>query len=261
MKKILALAAIIINCLVTFIGCSKSHPAKTTATVTTTSVSSITDFTASSGGTVTSDGGDKVTARGVCWNITGSPTADITTRTMDDAGTGRYVSSIIGLNSGTTYYMRAYATNSFGTAYGNQISFTTSTVHLDSILGTYMGIVHFTYTFSNPSNPSSDTSLDTTYSFKFIVSKVFKDTFTTNKSYTASAFMGGANNNIGYQSSNVYFVNYSPSVYPIGGNGWGNLMFSPTSDSAWYSVNFYDAEGGGRVFSVNCTESFYGKKM
>jgi len=91
-------------------------------TVTTNSVSGITSISATSGGNVTSDGGDFVTARGVCWSTSPNPTiAD--SHTSDDSGTGIFTSSITGLNDGTTYYARAYATNSEGTAYGEEVSF------------------------------------------------------------------------------------------------------------------------------------------
>ena len=100
-----------------------------TPTVYTTEVSEITSNSASSGGNVTSDGGNPVTARGVCWNTSANPTtAD--NKTSDGAGTGSFPSSITGLSAATTYHVRAYATNSGGTAYGHDISFTTSVATL-----------------------------------------------------------------------------------------------------------------------------------
>jgi uncharacterized protein (TIGR02145 family) len=92
-------------------------------TLTTTVVTSITQTTAVSGGNITSDGGGTVTARGICWATTSSPTLS-NFKTSDASGTGSFVSNLIGLTSGTTYYVRAYATNSAGTAYGNEVSFT-----------------------------------------------------------------------------------------------------------------------------------------
>jgi len=91
-------------------------------TVATSEVTSITNNTASSGGDITSDGGAPVTARGVCWNTTGNPIiAD--SKTTDGTGTGTFSSNLTGLIPETHYYVRAYATNSEGTAYGDQISF------------------------------------------------------------------------------------------------------------------------------------------
>ena len=92
--------------------------------ITTTAVSNITGNTALSGGNVISDGGAKITAKGVCWSTSPNPTiAD--NKTIDGGGIGGFTSFIIGLNSNTTYFVRAYATNSFGTAYGNDVNFTT----------------------------------------------------------------------------------------------------------------------------------------
>ncbi len=93
-------------------------------TVTTTAVSSIQVTTAVSGGNVTLWGGDSVTTRGVCWNLTGSPTtADH--HTIDGAGLGSFASGLSPLTGNTTYYLRAYAVNSSGTGYGGELSFTT----------------------------------------------------------------------------------------------------------------------------------------
>jgi hypothetical protein len=93
-------------------------------TVTTTAITNLTIFTASSGGTISNDGGTAINARGVCWNTATNPTIanNITT---NGTGAGNYPSSITGLLPSTTYYVRAYATNSVGTAYGNVVSFTT----------------------------------------------------------------------------------------------------------------------------------------
>ena len=94
-------------------------------TVTTTAVSSVTGNSASGGGEVTADGGAAVTARGVCWNTTGTPT-EAGSHTTNGTGIGTFTSSITGLSPATTYYVRAYATNSNGTGYGSQLNFTTS---------------------------------------------------------------------------------------------------------------------------------------
>lgn len=93
-------------------------------TVTTTSVSNIGMTTATSGGNVTNNGGATVTERGVCWSISQTPTI-IDNHTSDGSGTGSYVSNLTGLDLNTHYYVRAYATNCAGTAYGSQVDFTT----------------------------------------------------------------------------------------------------------------------------------------
>ncbi|MCX6249858.1 MAG: M6 family metalloprotease domain-containing protein [Bacteroidetes bacterium] len=92
----------------------------------TTTITNISTTTAAGGGTVTSDGGNSVTARGVCWSTASNPTT-ANSHTTDGAGTGMFVSNLTGLIQGTLYHVRAYATNSVGTAYGNEISFSTNT--------------------------------------------------------------------------------------------------------------------------------------
>lgn len=101
-------------------------------TLTTDDISSITQTTAVSGGNITDDGGADVTARGVCWSISQSPTID-DSKTEDGTGTGTFTSNITGISPGTTYYVRAYATNSAGTAYGNEVSFDTEPIHLATL--------------------------------------------------------------------------------------------------------------------------------
>jgi len=95
------------------------------AGVPTLAATSVTSTSAVSGGEVTADGESSVTARGVCWSTSTSPSVDLPTKTSDGTGLGAFSSSITGLTPGTTYYVRSYATNSSGTAYGAQISFTT----------------------------------------------------------------------------------------------------------------------------------------
>jgi hypothetical protein len=95
------------------------------ATVTTGSITSITTTGATVAGNVISDGGTTVTARGACWSPSANPT--ITgIHTINGSGTGVFASAIIGLSPYSTYHVRAYATNSAGTGYGEDISFTTN---------------------------------------------------------------------------------------------------------------------------------------
>lgn len=102
--------------------------------VTTASISSITENSAESGGDVTDDGGAEVTERGVCWDTSENPkTSDDCT--SDGDGTGSFTSNLTNLSSDTQYYVRAYATNSEGTAYGNQLNFRTGDVQTYSIFG------------------------------------------------------------------------------------------------------------------------------
>ncbi len=94
-------------------------------TVTTAAVTAITSFTATGGGNVTNNGGASITVRGICYSTKAAPTiAD--SKTTDGTTTGTFTSSMKGLNANTTYYVRAYATNSAGTGYGPEVSFKTA---------------------------------------------------------------------------------------------------------------------------------------
>ncbi|MFN3557587.1 MAG: InlB B-repeat-containing protein, partial [Bacteroidales bacterium] len=92
--------------------------------VTTSAVTSITQTSATGGGNVTSDGGATVTSRGICYGLNPNPTlSDFTV--ASGSGTGSFTAPMSGLTPGTVYYVSAYATNSSGTAYGNQQNFIT----------------------------------------------------------------------------------------------------------------------------------------
>jgi uncharacterized protein (TIGR02145 family) len=78
-----------------------------------------------SGGSITSEGGSPVTARGVCWSTSENPTT-ANNKTVDGNGSADFKSSMTGLLPEVTYYLRAYATNSYGTSYGDQKSFTSA---------------------------------------------------------------------------------------------------------------------------------------
>lgn len=83
-----------------------------------------TQTAAESGGEISDDGGSPITSRGVCWSNQQSPTIN-DNKAQSPAQTNQFTVQITGLQPSTTYYARAYATNSTGTAYGNQVSFTT----------------------------------------------------------------------------------------------------------------------------------------
>jgi len=113
--------------LVLFNSCKKEEipltPEPQLPVLTTNTPVNVLQTTAECGGEVTSDGGDAITARGVVWSTTPLPTIALTTKTSEGAGAGKFVSIITGLNPNTTYYVRAYATNSVGTSYGGATVF------------------------------------------------------------------------------------------------------------------------------------------
>jgi len=111
-------------------------------TITTTAASAIHATYATSGGYIANAGGADVTARGVCWGTASNPT---TNPTSNGTGTGSFASSLTSLTVGTTYYVRAYATNSAGTAYAAQVSLFTIYTLGDSYLGGNIFSISGTY--------------------------------------------------------------------------------------------------------------------
>ena len=93
--------------------------------ITTSAATNISYTTATCGGNVTDDGGQTVTARGVCYSTSQNPTIS-NSKKQSGSGTGSFTCNLTGLSDGTTYYVRAYATNSKGTSYGPQVSFKTT---------------------------------------------------------------------------------------------------------------------------------------
>lgn len=97
--------------------------------VSTTGVTDITSSSAVCDGNVIADGGKTVSARGVCWNTAGQPTLS-DNKTVDGSGTGAYQSTLSNLHPESTYYVRAYATNSDSTVYGEELSFKTAATQM-----------------------------------------------------------------------------------------------------------------------------------
>ena len=118
MKKHLFFIALVCTLL---IGCK---PDPVLPTVETTAVTEVTQASATTGGVITNNGGADVTSRGVCWSTNQNPTIN-DMLTSNGTGVGTFTSSIENLLANTTYYVRAYATNSVGTAYGENFCFVT----------------------------------------------------------------------------------------------------------------------------------------
>lgn len=126
MKKLLAKFAAI-SMLIGMHACQEPQDVDMTIAITTNPVTEITNNSAVSGGTITSDGGSSITMRGVCYGLSPDPTIQ-DTHTEDGKGVGEYASLMEGLEPGNIYYVRAYATNSRGIVYGNELSFTIDAV-------------------------------------------------------------------------------------------------------------------------------------
>lgn len=109
----------------------------TTPTLTTVTPSGITSSTTISGGQITSDGGTPILIKGICWSTNQNPNVSLPTKTVNGSGPNNFTSQIENLSALTTYYIRAYATNSIGTSYGNQQVITTT----NSLFSSGQGVV------------------------------------------------------------------------------------------------------------------------
>ena len=105
---------------------NSTNPSKDSlATIFTENITNITTVSAISGGNITNDGGAAVTSRGICWSLNPNPTI-LNSKSSDGNGTGKFTSNLSNLSPNTKYYVKAFATNTYGTSYGNEINFTTS---------------------------------------------------------------------------------------------------------------------------------------
>jgi uncharacterized protein (TIGR02145 family) len=229
--------------------CVSGEAVATQPTVITTDISDVTQTTATSGGNVTSDGGATVTARGVCWNTTGTPT--ITDNlTTDGAGIGSFISNMTGLTASETYYVRAYATYSAGTAYGYEVSFITAyepcpgiptvsyydQTYNTVLIGTQCWLIEnlFTNTYRN-----GDTIPKVTDGAAWAI-------------LTTGAYCWYNNDSVTYENPygklyNWYAVNDSRNLCPT---GW-----HVSTDAEWTTLTTYlgESEAGGKLKETGTT--------
>jgi FlaG/FlaF family flagellin (archaellin) len=216
-----------------------------TATLSTVEVTAITQTTAVSGGNVTSENGGIVTARGVCWGTEANPTIN-NNKTTDGTGSGRYSSSLTGLTGNTTYYIRAYATNSAGTEYGSQLSFKTiplipsvSTVAILSISSTTAksggtiisdggaSITARGVVWSTTTNPTISLSTKTsdglgTGNFASNLSGLSSSTKYYVKAYATNSSGTGYGEELAFTTSTPGVHDPNKIQIPVGGNSWGD---------------------------------------
>ncbi|MBK8881403.1 MAG: hypothetical protein IPN67_03205 [Bacteroidales bacterium] len=204
--------------------CDKAKDS-TPPTLTTAVISGITQTTAVSGGNVTDDNGSDITVRGVCWSTTANPTtAD--SKTMDGTGKGTFVSNLSGLTAGTMYYVRAYATNKAGTAYGNEVSFTANSVALASLTSVAVTLITNTTSVSGgvitDDNGSDITARGVCWGI--VANPSITDSHTTDGTGTGTF----ASNLTGLTAGTVYYV----KAYATNSTGtaYGNeLTFTTTT--------------------------------
>jgi starch-binding outer membrane protein SusE/F len=251
--------------------------------VTTTAVSAIGKDSAVSGGTVTYDGGGTITARGLVWGT--SPDPDLTDNVIAAAtgGTGEFISNIEGLTMFTTYHVRAYATNSAGTAYGADVSFTTLAntrtwyVPGDYVTASYPGSTYSNWTpASSPYVMSTVSSPDALEGYVYMANTANAFKFTTQADWSGTNYgAGGAADAItgtlsssggnfswpaAYYKINIDAVNLTYTAVAmtwgiIGdatAGGWGtqtNMTYNPTLEV--FTIGATLTSGGGLKFRAN----------
>ncbi len=211
------------------LGCKKNIQV---ATLTTTSPFTITNTSAKSGGTITNDFGNPITARGIVWSTSPNPTVALTTKTSDSLGTGTFTSTLNGLKQNTTYYIRAYATNKNGTTYGNEINFKTLNIDISTDLVAY-------YPFSGNANDISGNENNGT-----VMGGVSLTSDRLGKLNKAYAFPGNSNSYIECGSSNSLKI-----TGPITMSAWIYL------DGGYFNprVLNYGNEGSGTNYQISMT--------
>jgi hypothetical protein len=212
------------NALGTSYGAQQIFKTNSYSTITTNATSNITSSTASCGGNISSDGGSNVTSRGICWNTSTNPSISLSTKTVDGSGTGSFTSSITGLLPGTTYYARAYATNTAGTEYGSNISFTTLSV-IPTVTTTAISGITTTSAISGGSVTYDGGAIVTARGICWSTSST--PTISNNKTSDANGTGTFASSITGLVASTTYYVR----AYAINSAGiaYGSLLSFTTS--------------------------------
>jgi uncharacterized protein (TIGR02145 family) len=226
--------------------------------LTTTAASSIANTTAVSGGTISSDGGAAVTTRGVCWSTSSNPTIALTTKTTNGTGTGAFTSSITGLTAGTTYYVRAYATNSVGTAYGNQLTITTTAASvLPTLITTAVSSITQTSSSSGGNISNDGGAAITTRGVCWSTSP--NPTIALTTKTTNGAGIGAFTSNItGLTANTSYFTRaYATNSQ---GTAYGNeISFTTLQNSTGVNIagpNVTDIDGNVYASVTNCGQTW-----
>ncbi len=148
MGKTFLKTIIILSVLLLLSNCTTNETKTDTLQLTLSAASSVTTTTANVNVSITNGGSSNITAKGICWSTSPNPTISLNTKTIDGTGTSSFNSILSELIPGTTYYIRAYATNSSGTVYSVEITFATTAVNLKTGLVAY-------YPFSGNANDTS----------------------------------------------------------------------------------------------------------
>jgi len=237
-----------------------------TPIITTNAVTSKQATTAVSGGSIISDGGSPITAKGICYSMSPEPTLS---DNIIDGGTGSdpFISNLTDLTIGTKYYVRAYATNSIGTSYGNEVSFTTvalptlTTSDFFDIKGTSAkaggnitsnggGVITAQgLCWSTSSNPTIDDYVNTSFTSEVV--DLTQNTVYYVRAYATNIAGTSYGNEISFNSGyEMCSSNGGGIVFYNDGSGHG-LVCAPTNQSSAASWGCYGTLIGTTSLAIN----------
>jgi hypothetical protein len=202
-------------------------------TVTTDEVTAITYNSATVNATVTDDGGAPIEARGVCYSTSPQPSLDNGTCTSNDRGTGSFSAEINNLSTNTTYYTRAYATNSEGTGYGNELSLNTEVFEVSVAIGDTFGGGILAYVLQ-----PGDQGYDANTPHGIIAAPT--DQSTGAEWGCQGTYIGGTQTGIGYGAANTTVIINGCAQAGIAARVCGDLVLNGYSD--WYLPSIDELE-------------------
>ncbi len=222
----------IYNCALTCANGATNYPTcSLLPTVTTSSITNITQTTATGGGNVTSDGGATVSVSGLVWSTSSNPTTADSKTTNGWALGGPWTSNITGLTANTLYHVRAYATNSVGTSYGADVTFTTTSVAPVSPTVTTSAITNITQTTATGGgNVTSDGGA--TVSVSGLVWSTSSNPTTADSKTTNGWALGGpwTSNITGLTANTLYHVR-AYATNSVGTSYGADVTFTTTDTS------------------------------
>ncbi|RMA67687.1 formylglycine-generating enzyme family protein [Ulvibacter antarcticus] len=241
MKKSLLILFTVVFALTS---CSKDNDPvdnTTVPTLTTLDITDITPTSATSGGDITATGGADITAKGVCWSTSQNPT--ILDFASDQGGNpSNYTSNISGLTANTTYYVRAYATNSKGTGYGNELEFIAENI----FPGEKVSVAGGTFQMGSTTGGADEAPVHSVTVSNFSISKHE----ITNAQY--AIFMNDIGANIDGSFNGVEYLDMDGAAIQISHTS-GSFMVDPGKENfpvievSWFGAKAYSEHYGGRL--------------
>jgi len=234
--------------------------------LTTSAISAILAFTATSGGNVIYDGGSPVTTRGICYSTSPTPTT-ANFSIANGTGSGSFVSNLTGLTQVTTYYVRAYATNNVGTTYGNELSFTTialptvtTSAYTDlqgntakaggSITNTGGSVITAQgLCWSTSTTPTITNSITT--SFNAVMHVLLPNTVYYVRAYATNIAGTGYGNQISFNSGRIIGSTYGGGLVFYNDGSAHGLVCADTDQSTGAEWGCYGTTIGGTYTAIN----------